>query len=130
MKSMKSIIPCPPRFDAGEDDKGPLPIACVNRVNIKVKANEPDRDYRVVVIGDADFCSNYYFNTYGNKAFVLNIINWLAEEQDLIAVSSIQGKNQLFLSGIQLRNLFYISVIIIPAITFLIGILVFIKRRK
>lgn len=119
-----------PNFDPGKDSKGPLPIAVLNKIDIEVKRDEPKKDCRIVVIGDTDFCSNYYFNMYGNREFIMNIINWLAMEKDLLAISDNKGVIQVYLTGIQLRNLFFISVVIIPLITLLIGVFVFLKRKS
>ncbi|MQF82664.1 hypothetical protein FIM02_00665 [SAR202 cluster bacterium AD-802-E10_MRT_200m] len=40
----------------------------------------------IVVIGDSDFANNQYYSAYSNADFLLNSVNWLAEDYDLISV--------------------------------------------
>ena len=40
---------------------------------------------RIVVVGTADFASNQFLGAQGNRDFFLNIVSWLAEEEDLIS---------------------------------------------
>ena len=41
---------------------------------------------RLVVVGTADFASNQFLRAQGNKDFFLNVVSWLAEEEDLLSV--------------------------------------------
>ena len=40
----------------------------------------------MVVVGDSDFASNRLANIQGNRDIFLNICNWLAQQEDLIAI--------------------------------------------
>jgi ABC-type uncharacterized transport system involved in gliding motility auxiliary subunit len=55
------------------------------------KPEPKEHEARLVVVGDSDFAKNGYFGMDGNGNFFLNIVNWLTEEADLIA---IQPKTQ------------------------------------
>ena len=46
---------------------------------------------RIVVVGTADFASNQFLGAQGNRDFFLNVVSWLAEEEDLI---STNGSNR------------------------------------
>ena len=38
------------------------------------------------MIGDSDFASNRWVRQLGNRDLFLNIVNWLAQQEDLIAI--------------------------------------------
>jgi len=117
-------------FDAGKDIPGPLGIAASSMTHIDSKDKKTNKNYRVTVIGDSDFCSNKWLNSYGNKTFIMNIISWLAEENNFISLEKNSTSSHIFLETFQLRNIFYLCVIIIPLLTFLIGIFIILKRRS
>ena len=47
-------------------------------------ANKPET--RLVVVGDSDFAANAYLGTGGNRDMFLNIVNWLAQQENMISV--------------------------------------------
>ena len=54
----------------------------------KTEGAEPKKPVkaRIVVVGTADFASNQFLGAQGNKDFFLNVVSWLAEEEDLLSV--------------------------------------------
>ena len=46
----------------------------------------PKAETRVIVVGDSDFPSNSVIGFQGNKDLYLNMINWLAQQENLIAI--------------------------------------------
>ncbi|MEE8184143.1 MAG: DUF4350 domain-containing protein [Acidobacteriota bacterium] len=132
----------------GEDLPGPVAIAAVSSSLVEAEENpgeisgEPDanggdpaenppRESRLVVFGDSDFASNQFFNLQGNGDLFLNVIGWLAEEEDLISIRPKSPTSRtLILSGRQARVIFYSSVLG-PFGTFLVlGFWVWWRRRK
>ncbi len=84
--------------DPGER-AGPLTVALVATVDAGDGAAKPDAPAkpesggapkpakaRLVVVGTADFASNQFLGAQGNRDFFLNVVSWLAEEEDLISV--------------------------------------------
>jgi ABC-type uncharacterized transport system involved in gliding motility auxiliary subunit len=96
-------------FNEGQDRKGPI--------NLGVAASKTigDKEARLVVIGDSDFASNAGFNFQGNGDLFLNAVNWLAQEEDLIA---IRPKNpadrKVTMTDGQQRMLFWFTVLLMP----------------
>nr|HID57990.1 hypothetical protein [Desulfobacterales bacterium] len=127
-------------FDEEKDKRGPVPVAVVSTVKIdkskKGKEEEKNKEEggnksvsvhaRIVVFGDSDFASNSYLNLSGNRDLFLNTLSWLAEEEDLISIRPKKRENTpVVLSYTQGRVIFWSSVILLPGVVLVIGIIVF-----
>ncbi|MGE0682907.1 MAG: GldG family protein [Candidatus Binatia bacterium] len=120
-------------FRAGEDEKGPAPVAAVATVGA-------EKQGKVVVFGDSDFVNNFYVRVPGNVDFFMNTLGWMLNRQELIALGrtanapvSKRGatpQQSLYMTAAQSRLFFWIMVIIEPALVFLVGMLVFARRRR
>jgi ABC-type uncharacterized transport system involved in gliding motility auxiliary subunit len=81
-----------PEQDPSKGDKnGPISIAAAVSAAAAqppagAAADAPKPETRVVVVGDSDFVSNSIIGLQGNKEIYLNMINWLAQQEDLIAI--------------------------------------------
>jgi len=115
-------------FNEEADKKGPLNIAVVAR------KNNPDSSGKkgaLVVFGDSDFANNVYGGMQANSDMFLNVVNWLAEEEDLISIrTKPQEDRRVSLTPSQGKMVFYFSVIFLPLAVLVIGFAVFINRRK
>ncbi len=71
------------RYDEGEDVRGPLVLG--------VMVENQEKGSRLVIFGDADFVSNNVLNSvrgaFGNADLFRNSVNWLTEEEALIAIA-------------------------------------------
>ena len=86
----------PPESEADEDD-GPVP------------------ETRVAVIGDSDFAANFGLGIQGNRDLFLNTINWLAQQENLIAIRPREPDDRrVTLTADQQRNVLWIALLIIP----------------
>lgn len=86
---------------------------------------------KIVVIGDSDFADNSSFRVSGNADFLMNTVNFLAEEKDLVAIRPKQGLgDRLFLTASQGRLIFLLCVIVLPLGIITFGTSLFIRRRK
>ncbi len=80
------------RFEEETDIPGPLDIGiAMIRVPDGNLAERPEaggggRTQRVLVIGDGDFLSNAFLGNQGNLDLGMNIVNWLASDDALIAI--------------------------------------------
>jgi len=134
-------------FDKGEvsltedDMKGPVSVAvAVTREAAPPEAKPGaqgaeaagtgEKESRIVVIGDADFADNQYIAKMYNADFLLNVINWLAGEEEYISVrpKATRG-SQVAMTPEQTQNIFYLSVLILPEILLLLGLTIWWRRR-
>ncbi|MDY6968180.1 MAG: GldG family protein [Spirochaetota bacterium] len=119
-------------FNANKDIKGPLTIAVTATLNADVKEPQKGKTQkcRILAFGDSDFANNTYLDVLGNRDLFLNAVNWLAEEEDLISIRPKDTDyNPVTLSKTMGKVIFYIPVILIPALILLLGIGVLSYRR-
>jgi ABC-type uncharacterized transport system involved in gliding motility auxiliary subunit len=125
-----------PELNADKGDKpGPVPIA------VAVSAPAPDApkaatpeaptpEARVVVVGDSDFASNAALNIQGNKDLFLNMVNWLAQQENLIAIRPHDPQDRrITLTEDQTQRIIWIALVIIPGLLLANGVRVWWKRR-
>lgn len=128
-----------PEIDKG-DVQGPISLA----VAVSAPADEatpPPADQpsdaptnkpetRVVVVGDSDFAANSSVGVIGNRDMFLNIVNWLAQQENLIAVRPRDPEDRrITLSAGQDRLIFWFTVLVIPGLIFLAGVQNWWRRR-
>jgi ABC-type uncharacterized transport system involved in gliding motility auxiliary subunit len=84
-----------------------------------------------VVVGDSDFIVNNLIQApIGNRDLFLNMVSWVAEDEDLISVRPREAEDRrVFMSEQQQRNIGYLSLLFIPGIILLTGISVWWGRR-
>lgn len=116
-------------FNAQEDVQGPLPLAFAVAPK---KAAEPGKPRpALVIIGNSSFAANGYINFPGNTDFVLHTLGWLAEERDLISITPKEPAFRPFIPNpAQERALLYIQVLLLPSLTFLLGMSIWRRRRR
>ena len=70
-----------------KDLKGPLPLAVAATKEIKPSSDKsPAVKARMVVAGTSNFPINAYFPAQGNGNLFLNMVSWLAQDEDLISI--------------------------------------------
>ncbi len=62
-----------------------------------VSRDESEQKTRLVVVGDSEFANNLYYSAQGNGNLFMNIISWLAEEEDLIAIRAKEPEDRRLL---------------------------------
>ena len=113
------------RFDPDKDVKGPVPLAVVS-----TKTVTGNKKTRILVIGDSDFATNAYIRNSGNYDLFLNIVNWLAEEEDMITIRPKEiDDRRVTLSMKDSKLILYTSVIALPLLIVIAGIVVYYRRR-
>jgi ABC-type uncharacterized transport system involved in gliding motility auxiliary subunit len=120
-------------FKSGEDERGPFPVAAVATVG-----NE--QSGKVIVLGDSDFVNNFYVRVPGNVDFFMNTLSWLVGRQELVALGrtpnapvSKRGatpQQSLYMTAAQSRLFFWVMVVLEPALIFVVGMVVFTRRRR
>jgi ABC-type uncharacterized transport system involved in gliding motility auxiliary subunit len=90
----------------------------------------PKPESRIVVIGDSDFASNGILGVQGNRDFFLNTVNWLAQQENLIAIRPREPEDRrLTLTADAQSRIFLLSVFILPGLVFAAGIYSWYGRR-
>jgi ABC-2 type transport system permease protein len=120
-----------PRFVAGRDIHGPIPVAVVVSQDAE-KAATPGVQMRILAFGDSEFASNRFLDYLGNKDLLVNGANYLARDDELIGNRPQQktpGKNQFFISQAEAENMFRTAVLWQPGLFLLVGVAVFLRRR-
>ena len=93
-------------------------------------ADAPKPESRVVVVGDSDFVSNSAIGIQGNREIFLNMANWLAQQEDLIAIRPKNPDDRpITMTADQATMIFWFTMVIIPALLFLNGVRVWWRKR-
>ncbi len=90
--------------------------------------NKPET--RLVVVGDSDFAANSVAGMGGNRDMFLNIVNWLAQQDNLISVRPRNPEDRrITLTAGQDTMIFWFTLAILPGLIFLAGIQTWWRRR-
>ena len=85
---------------------------------------------RVVVVGDSDFATNGVLGTQGNRDLFLNTVNWVAQQENLIAIRPKQaGDRRVTMTEDQQRRVLYLSVLGLPLAVAALGFWTWSRRR-
>ncbi len=131
-------------FNADQGDKqGPVPLgAAVSAPATNAPAPPPTNttgaapveppkpESRIVTIGDSDFAANFGIGIQGNRDFFLNSVNWLAQQENLIAIRPREPQDRrITLTAGQQQNIMYLTIFIIPGLVFAAGAYAWWRRR-
>lgn len=90
----------------------------------------PKPETRIVVVGDSDFASNRGIGLAGNEDLFLNMNNWLAQQENLIAIRPRDpADRRIQMTADQESIVRWLALAIIPGLLFATGIRVWWKRR-
>jgi ABC-type uncharacterized transport system involved in gliding motility auxiliary subunit len=117
---------------------GPLAVAVVATVEAQPDPKADPADVakkapkaRLVVVGTADFASNQFLGAQGNRDFFLNVVSWLAEEEDLISIRAKDAKqNPVVLTSAQSTLVLGLPLLVLPGAVLICGIAVIVQRRR
>ena len=117
-----------------DEKEGPLSVAVAvtAKTDVQVDASGQTRDVRIVVVGDSDFASNGQVTAIpGNLNFILNIMAWLTENEELIAIRAT-GKDDapVILSDFDQRLVVWVAVLGAVQIVLVAGFVMHLLRRK
>ena len=85
---------------------------------------------RVAVFGDSDFVANAYLGIEGNGDLFMNTVNWLAQQESLIAIRPREASDRrLTMTANHVTGMFWLSVVLIPAAVLGAGIFTWWRRR-
>ena len=122
------------------DTAGPVSIGAVTATTA-VDAPKPDAskpageqprppESRFVTIGDSDFAANYALGIQGNQDLFVNSVNWLAQQENLIAIRpKPAGDSRLTMTAQRATAVMWLSLLVIPGVVFGSGVYTWWKRR-
>lgn len=122
--SLENVNNSQVQYDEGVDNPGPLTLA--------YSAENSTTTSRVVVIGDADISVNGYINAYGNNNLLVNSIDWTSGLGNLIDLTPKESTQRVLATPkVYTQGLiFLISIIALPGLVLIAGIVVWVQRRK
>jgi ABC-type uncharacterized transport system involved in gliding motility auxiliary subunit len=89
------------------------------------------RDTRLVVFGSSQFANNQYSRFGGNLDLFLNSVSWALEDESLISIRSKDDETgKIELSQNEGILIFWLSVVIIPILIAIFGIVIWMRRKK
>ena len=126
-----------------EPDKGDIagPVTMAVAVATPGKAETPAADTkepqtqrspetRVAVFGDSDFIANAYLGIEGNGDLFMNTVNWLAQQESLIAIRAKEPSDRrLTMTANHAIGMFWLSIVLVPAAVLGAGIYTWWRRR-
>jgi ABC-type uncharacterized transport system involved in gliding motility auxiliary subunit len=112
-------------FDPTYDISGPIPIAAALSRTVQ------DHEQRIVVIGSGHFLANAYLGYGKNLDFGINVINWLAGDDDLIAIQPPSTlDSDLRFAEPALTGMAWSFLIVLPLFFLASGAIIWWSRRR
>ena len=116
--------------DAAAGAKPAADAAAKDTAATDAAGKKPKSKSRIVVVGDSDFATNSFFHIMGNGKLFLNTINFLAAQENLIGIEPRTFDSpRVNLTNSQMKGTFFLSVILIPALLALVGMVVWWRQR-
>ena len=120
----RTPIPKKPHFDKNRDIPGPFSLA------IALQRTVNEREQRIVVVGSGSFLANAYVGNGGNLDLGINMVNWLAHEENLITTQPRATiDSAITLSKTQLSVISIGFVIALPLLLVITGGILWWRRR-
>ena len=138
-------------FDEKKDRPGPVPLVVIAEIQLRegqgAEAPEGPKQHEqgpahsdqdnplskahLLVAGDSDFINNTHFGLSGNGDFFLNMVNFLAEEENLIVIKARKGQGQpVILTESQAQMLLWTVLVFVPLVVLMAGFMVYRVRRS
>lgn len=136
------------KVDQNKDRKGPLTVGLAISGKIgeekkpgpdtaeaaktpEQKEEKKDPEFRLVVVGDADFAANGFRRFGINADLFQNMLSWLAHEEDLIAIRpKALDASEFEVTEERARVINLASIVVAPFAMFIAGIVTWITRKR
>lgn len=125
-------------FERGEasldetDRKGPVPIGVAVTANLKDLGVGADSNLetRLAVFGSVEWIDNRNVDNFFNRDLFLNTVGWLVGQADLVSIRSKSLRaSRVRFSQQEGTVIFYLSVLIIPELLLIAGLVVWWRRE-
>lgn len=121
----------PPKFDAATDRRGPIPVAVAVEKGPGRDIQVEIQPTRLAVFGDSSLVANGSLSAGYNPDIVLNALNWVLGRDPLLAIAPREPRYvRLAISRGEVQTVFWILVVLVPALAVFTGFWVWFKRRK
>ena len=119
-------------FEPDEGDtRGPVGIIMALERAVADEGGAEKTTQRIIVAGDSDFLANSYVGAGANLSLGLNMFNWLAGDDDLLAIETRTAPDtRLQLDDTEILLIGVGFFIILPAGLALAGVVIWLRRRK
>ena len=130
-----------PKLDEAKGDRrGPISVGAAASQAVKAPdpavpggpkpADTKPPETRVAVMGDADFASNTAINISGNRDLFMNIVGWLSQQENLIAIRPKEpGDSRLTLTNDEARRVAWFALFVLPGAILALGVFTWWRRR-
>ncbi len=113
-------------LDPSKAKRGPFVLAAAGTY----PTGKPNTQGRFVVVGNSAFAANSFLRFNGNRDLLLNMMNWLASDEDLISIRPKEPEDRrLTLNRAQMSMIRLVSQFLLPLIIVIAGIMVWARRR-
>ncbi len=111
------------------DKRGPIDVA--DAVQTEQAKAGTGKDTRIVIIGSTDAGNNQWVSQLFNRDFFVNSADWLSGEENQISIRPRQLRSSRFrLTAAQFTIVFILSVLLLPELLLIAGIVVWWERRN
>ncbi len=92
----------------------------------------PGLEGRIVVVGDAEWVSNSSLTLLFNEDLALNMVGWLTggAEESIAIRPRARRASRISLTGEQGWSVFYLTVLLLPELVLLAGLVIWWRRRR
>ena len=110
--------------------RGPAVLAAALEGHWPGRANENNKTFRLVLVGNTNFASNAYFPYVSNGDLAVGIVRWLAEDGARpVASTQTYAQKEIILTQNQMRGIFLSVEVLLPLSVLGFGGLVWWRRR-
>ncbi len=108
----------------GSDIIGPVTLAVASENN--------STGARVVVVGDSDFATDAYIQSYGNRDMAVSIVDWAAENENLINLTTAETTTRVLVPPTKATQIAFIigGLVGLPLLIAATGIIIGIRRKR
>jgi ABC-type uncharacterized transport system involved in gliding motility auxiliary subunit len=118
-----------PELNPEVDVKGPFTIAAALTPKTAMDTTKPQS--AIVVVGNSAFATNGYLHYPGNTDFFLQIMAWLAQEDQLVSITPKEPAFRPFVPNpSQEQALLFFQVLFLPFFSLFIGFSIWRKRSR
>ena len=127
---VSQIVEEPEPADDGEDAEEDADGAADGAGDTDADDDDPPLEARLAVFGDSDFASNSAVGIQGNRDLALNTINWLAQQENLIAIRPREPEDRrITLTADQQARVYWLTLLLLPGFIAGAGIYTWWGRR-